>query len=288
MPDQVVINAYAKVNLTLDVCFRRPDGRHELAGVMQRINLFDTVTVMKAEEIRVICDRPLPEKNTAKSAAEAYCREAGCKGAIIHIKKGLPEQAGLGAASADAAAVLRGMRLLYGGVAEQRLYELGLSVGADVPFCLMGGAAKAQGVGEILTPLPAFSPGLNFIIAKGKQGVSTEALFTGLGLAVPQPGEQPRPPALFHPDNDGFLTAWQKGDLHGIAKRMGNALQIPAEAICPEIRTVRARLMDAGAIGASMTGSGSAVIGLFENEESALRAEAELHDLPFVRACKAI
>ncbi|MBR0025606.1 MAG: 4-(cytidine 5'-diphospho)-2-C-methyl-D-erythritol kinase [Clostridia bacterium] len=288
MPCKITLPAYAKVNLTLDVRYRRPDGRHELAGVMQRIDLYDEVTVEKADGVFVTCDRPIPEKNTARSAAEAYIRETGCGGVRIHIKKGLPEQAGMGAASADAAAVLRAMQTLYGGVAEERLFELGLSVGADVPFCLLGGAAFAEGVGEILTPLPPVLPELNLIIAKGSEGVSTAALFTGLDLPIPEEGEAPVVPDLHHPDNEGFLAAWQAGDLAALAKCMGNALTAPAVTLCPEIAEVKQRLLKAGALAASMTGSGAAVIGLFATEEDALRAEAALSDLPFAKAAKAI
>jgi len=288
MPDTITLPAYAKVNLTLDVCYRRPDGRHELAGVMQRIDLYDEVTVEKAEGVFVTCDRPLPEKNTARSAAEAYLRETGCGGVRIHIKKGLPEQAGMGAASADAAAVLRAMQTLYGGVEEKRLYELGLSVGADVPFCLLGGAAVAEGVGEILTPLPPFLPELNLVIAKGSEGVSTAALFTGLDLPIPEEGETPVVPDLYHPDNQSFLAAWQAGDLAALANCMGNSLEAPAIALCPEIAEVKQRLLKAGALVASMTGSGAAVIGLFATEAEALRAEELLKDLPFAKATKAI
>lgn len=276
------------MNLTLDVLYRRPDGKHELAGVMQRIDLFDEVTVEKAEGICVACDYPLPEVNTARSAAEAYLKETSCGGVRIAIKKGLPEQAGLGAASADAAAVLRAMQELYGGIAEKRLYELGLSVGADVPFCLLGGTAFAEGVGEILAPLPPFQKGLNLVIAKGREGISTAALFASLNLPLTEPGERPALPPLFHPDNEGFLTAWRRGDMATLAKCMGNALQGPAEALCSEIRSVRERLMAAGAIAASMTGSGAAVIGLFKDEKSALRAEEQLSDLPFAKATRSI
>ena len=288
MPCKITLPAYAKVNLTLDVRYRRPDGRHELAGVMQRIGLFDEITVERAEDVFVTCDRPIPKENTARSAAEAYQKETGCGGVRIHIKKGLPEQAGLGAASADAAAVLRAMQTLYGGVAEERLFELGLSVGADVPFCLMGGAAFAEGVGEILTPLPPFLPELNLVIAKGSEGVSTAALFTGLALPIPEEGETPVVPDLYHPDNQSFLAAWQAGDLAALAKCMGNALTAPAVTLCPEIAEVKQRLLRAGALAASMTGSGAAVIGLFATEEDALRAEAALQGLPFAKAAKAI
>ena len=286
MPCKITLPAYAKVNLTLDVRYRRTDGKHELAGVMQSIGLFDEVTLEKAEQISVFCDRPLPEVNTARSAAQVYREETGCGGVKITIKKGLPEQAGLGAASADAAAVLRGMQALYGGVSEERLYEIGLMIGADVPFCLHGGSAFAEGIGEILTPLAPFKNGLHLVIAKGEVGVSTAALFTSLGLPIPKEGELPVTPDFYHPEKEAFLAAWEAGDVFALAKHLGNSLEAPAIALCPEIAEVKKRLMEAGALAASMTGSGAAVIGLFENEDAALRAEGLLCDLPFAKAAK--
>ena len=265
------IKAYAKINLTLDVLRKRPDGYHDLRGVMCGISLYDKVMIQPAKEIRFSCDTPLPENNTAVKAAGLFMQETG-KGADIRIEKLIPSEAGLGGASADAAAVLKGMNELYGRpIPERRLYERGLMVGADVPFCLMGGCAVAEGVGEVLTPLPL--PHLDLVIVKGNGGVSTAALFKSLCLPVE------------HPDTDAAISAIQKGDSIALAALCKNALEPPASVLLPEIAEHRQMLMQCGALAAFMTGSGAAVVGIFKNQESALSAQKALPHLPFACVC---
>ena len=268
------IKAYAKINLTLDVLRKRPDGYHDLRGVMCGISLHDKVYIEPADEIRFSCDTPLPENNTAIKAARLFMQDTG-KGADIRLEKRIPSEAGLGGASADAAAVLRGMNELCGcPISEQRLYELGLMVGADVPFCLMGGCALAEGVGEILTPLPL--PYLNLVIVKGSGGVSTGALFKSLRLPVD------------HPDTDGAIAAIQKSDVSALASLCENALEPPATALLPEIAEHKQLLMQSGALSAFMTGSGAAVVGMFLNAETAQQAAKALSHLPFVCVCHSL
>ena len=268
------IKAYAKINLTLDVLRKRPDGYHDLRGVMCGISLHDKVYIEPADEIRFSCDTPLPENNTAIKAARLFMQDTG-KGADIRLEKRIPSEAGLGGASADAAAVLRGMNELYGNpIAEKRLYELGLMVGADVPFCLMGGCALAEGVGEKLTPLPL--PYLNLVIVKGSGGVSTGALFKSLRLPVG------------HPGTDGAIAAIQKGDVSALAPLCENALEPPATALLPEIESHKHLLMQSGALSAFMTGSGAAVVGMFLNAETAQQAAQALSHLPFVCVCHSL
>ena len=268
------IKAYAKINLTLDVLRKRPDGYHDLRGVMCAISLHDKVYIEPGDEIRFCCDIPLPENNTAVKAAKLFMQETG-KGADIRLEKHIPSEAGLGGASADAAAVLRGMNELYGNpIAENRLYELGLMAGADVPFCLMGGCALAEGVGEILTPLPL--PHLDLVIIKGSGGVSTGALFKSLRLPVE------------HPDTDGAIAAIQNGDILSLAPLCENALEPPATALLPEIAENKRQLMQNGALSAFMTGSGAAVVGIFPNESAAQQAAQALSHLPFVCVCHSL
>lgn len=272
--EHMEIKAYAKINLTLDVLRKRPDGYHDLRGVMCAISLHDKVYIEPGDEIRFCCDIPLPENNTAVKAAKLFMQETG-KGADIRLEKHIPSEAGLGGASADAAAVLRGMNELYGNpIAEKRLYELGLMVGADVPFCLMGGCALAEGVGEILTPLPL--PHLDLVIIKGSGGVSTGALFKSLRLPVE------------HPDTDGAIAAIQNGDILSLAPLCENALEPPATALLPEIAENKRQLMQNGALSAFMTGSGAAVVGLFPNESAAQQASQALSHLPFVCVCHSL
>jgi 4-diphosphocytidyl-2-C-methyl-D-erythritol kinase len=261
--------AYAKVNLTLDVLFKRPDGYHELAGIYHTVNLFDTVEIEKSNGVRVECDIPLPENNTAYRAACEYIRLAGCGGAHIRVIKRIPSEAGLGGASADAAAVLRGMQRLYGSLDETKLAEAALRIGADVPFCLSGGTALARGVGEILTPLP--HPGLHFLVVRDGPGISTKALFSELSLP------------LRHPDNTAAEECIRKNDVRGLGSRMFNALEPAAIPLCPNILEIKQRMLYRGALGACMTGSGSAVIGLFENAKKAQSAAKTFDDCAFAK-----
>ena len=265
------IKAYAKINLTLDVLRKRPDGYHDLRGVMCAVSLHDIVNIQPAEDIRFSCDVPLPENNTALKAAKLFMQETG-KGAEIRLTKLIPSEAGLGGASTDGAAVLRGMNELYGcPLPEKRLYELGLMVGADVPFCLMGGCNLAEGVGEILTPLPL--PDLHLVIVKGHGGVSTGALFKSLQLPV------------WHPDTDGAIAAIQKGDIVALASLCQNALEPPAAALLPEIAQHKSLLIQSGALSAFMTGSGAAVVGIFKDEEAASNVAKALSHMPFACVC---
>ncbi|MEL7608742.1 MAG: 4-(cytidine 5'-diphospho)-2-C-methyl-D-erythritol kinase [Bacillota bacterium] len=272
MPGLQFIHAYAKVNLSLDVLGRRADGYHELLGVMRRIDLNDEVYLEERNGVFVDCDVPLPPDNSAFRAASAYARRAGVPGASIRIKKGIPAEAGLGAASADAAAVLTLMQRLYGAMDEAALFEIGCEIGADVPFCLLGGTAFAEGIGEKLTPLPA--PPMAFVVAKGERGIRTGELFSRLRL-----------PAL-HPDHGAMKRALERGDLAAIGANMQNALEPTAALSCPEIGEHKRRLLEEGALGACMTGSGSAVVGLFETKEKAARAANALADIAFCRVCE--
>ena len=263
------LKAYAKVNLQLDVTGRREDGYHLLAGVMQRVSLHDDI-ILKVKDgtgtIDVRFDEPVPYKNTVRTAAERFLGEAPYD-IDIGVKKHIPSEAGLGGASADAAAVLKGLNTAFAGTELERsrdeLYALGLSVGADVPFCLMGGCAAAEGVGEILSPLPQMP--MSFVIAKGQRGVSTPALF---GLFDRMNGDVSSP-RLPEGSLKNIINAIENGDIAKVAAEMKNALQPAAESIAPEIAALTNALLRYGALGACMTGSGAAVVGLFENTDSA-------------------
>ena len=255
--------ACAKVNLTLGVTGRRSDGYHTLDSLMVTTDLCDDVTVTRCREVIVTCTGMfLPYRNTLRAAAERYRALTG-RGARIHVYKRIPAEAGLGGGSADAAAVLRGMQRLYGEAEERDLYDIALRVGADVPFCLQGGLCRAQGVGEVLTPFRLGAP-LHLVLAKPAAGVSTRALFERLNL--PQP----------LPDTARAMAALSGGDVRALGPLLCNALQAEAEALVPEIGTLRQRLLALGALGACMTGSGSAVFGLFETAEAAAAACAAI------------
>lgn len=267
MEKMIQERACAKVNLTLGVTGRRSDGYHTLDSLMVTTDLCDDVTVTRCREVIVTCTGMfLPYRNTLRAAAERYRALTG-RGARIYVYKRIPAEAGLGGGSADAAAVLRGMQRLYGEAEERDLYDIALRVGADVPFCLQGGLCRAQGVGEVLTPFRLGAP-LHLVLAKPAAGVSTRALFERLNL--PQP----------LPDTARAMAALSGGDVRALGPLLCNALQAEAEALVPEIGTLRQRLLALGALGACMTGSGSAVFGLFETAEAAAAACAAIAEEP--------
>ena len=265
------LSACAKVNLSLDVLGRREDGYHELSMVMLAVTLADGLELSLAEPgVVLTCSDPsVPcgEKNTVFRAASLFLERAGLAettGARIHLKKTIPSQAGLGGGSADAAAVLRGLNLLTGDpLSEEELFSIGLRVGADVPFCLAGGIRLARGVGEILTPVPAVPP-CHIVVCKPPVNVSTAEAFR---LADERPGG----------GNDytsAVLKALKEGSLSALGAALGNDFEDVLRL--PEVDAVKAAMLDFGAAGACMTGSGSAVFGLFAGLETAMFCAAEL------------
>ncbi len=266
--------AYAKLNLTLSVLYKRMDGYHALDSLMQSVSLHDDVTVRRARGIEITSvGMALPYDNTLRRAAEKYRALTGY-GVEAQVVKRIPAEAGLGGGSADAAALLRGLQRLYGGLSEGVLGDVALSVGADVPFCLSGGAARAEGVGEILSTFSA--PEMHYAIAKPRQGISTRTLFSRLPL--------PRP----KPDTPKAMRALAAGNAAELGRLMENALEETAVALVPEIGRLKEALLAAGALGACMTGSGSAVCGLFASEEAAQGALAGLEEADFRCACHSV
>ena len=267
--------ALAKLNLTLSVLYKREDGYHALDTVMQTVSLFDRVFVEKSRKVEVhVTGMTLPAENTMYKAAKLYRDATGC-GALVRCEKRIPAEAGMGGGSADAAAVLRGLQRLHRMADDRTLHEIALSVGADVPFCLHGGTCRCEGVGEILTPFP-LGKRLWFVIAKPKAGVSTRELFQRLPL--------PRPKVR----TLSAVAALAKGDLGALAPLMQNVLEPAAIELVPEIGILKQKLLDAGAVAAQMTGSGSAVFGLFETEEQANAALPAVSDAAFSTVCHSL
>lgn len=272
--ERTIERANAKLNLTLGVLYKRSDGYHALDSLMQSVDLCDTLVIERAGGVTVTCTgMVLPYDNTVRRAAERYRALTG-RGANIRVTKRIPAEAGMGGGSADAAAVLRGMQKLYGEVDEKTLFEIGASVGADVPFCMRGGLQRAEGIGEALTPLSG--PKLYFAVAKPAAGVSTKKLFSLLKL--------PRR----MPDTFGCMRALSQGDIEALASLLFNALEEPAAELVPEIARAKRDLMEAGALAASMTGSGSAVFGVFPTRETAEAALPKLKEYPFACACESV
>ena len=266
-----LIKAYAKVNLALDILYRRDDGYHELCSLMHSIDLCDDVVISEDEYISFESNIPLPRDNTAVKAAEAYSRIGGSKGAHIKIIKRIPSEAGLGGGSADAAAVIIGMQKIYHALDIEMLGELASTIGADVPFCLSGGAALAAGIGERLFPIPRLN--LPLLMVKPRAGINTGKLFSNLKL-----------PCAHH-DVSGAVHAYLSKDLEGLGKRMGNSLEAEAFFVEPQLAEIKNRMLECGALGACMTGSGSAIVGLFEDGGHAQWAASKFGEYDFIHVC---
>ena len=257
------ISANAKINLTLDILRRREDGYHELQMVMQAVSLADQLTVVPARgtEGTAASDLhflPTGGKNLAQMAAAAFRAATGLGGAVdVTIQKRVPVCAGLAGGSADAAAVLRAMDELTGaGLSPVELAKIGEGVGSDVPFCVLGGTALAEGRGERLTPLPPLPP-CHITICKPPFSISTPQLFSRVNVRK----------IVRRPDTAGTVAALEAGDLAGVARRMYNVFEDVLEPRrMAEIREIESALIDCGALGASMSGSGPSVFGLFQDQ----------------------
>ena len=266
-----IIEAPAKINLGLDVLCRRPDGYHEVDMIMQTIDLFDTVTLEKTGEPGIVLStnrRSLPndEGNLAYRAAKLLFEtcEDTMHGVRIHIEKRIPMAAGLAGGSTDCAAVLSGMNQLFSyGLSMEKLMELGKSLGADVPYCLMQGTARSRGIGEKLTPLPKMMA-CPVLIAKPGVSVSTKAVYEGLHLDE----------KTIHPDIDALEEDIRRQDLTAVASDMGNLLATVTEELHPEIREIIRLMENHGAIRAMMSGSGPTVFGLFSDKKTAQACES--------------
>ena len=260
------IKAAAKLNFSLDILGIRPDGYHEMDMVMQTIDLFDDVELSEAGTISVFSDgSPDGPENLAWKAAEAFFRAAKRSGgARIRLTKRIPAQAGMAGGSADAAAVLIGLNALYDArLSPEALRDAGLSVGADVPYCLIGGTARVRGIGEIVEPMPPFLSGY-LVVAKPAIGISTAEAFRRFDRAE----------NLRHPDISALLSVMEKGQLDALSLFMENVLEQSEQN--EAVETLRQELLKNGALAARMTGSGSAVFGLFSEKEAASRCAVAL------------
>lgn len=268
--------AFAKLNLYLGVRGLRPDGYHELETVFQSIDLCDLVAITFHKRGGVSFRSNLPylpgdSRNLAVKAAELFFQTTGIPnpGVHINIKKVIPVGAGMAGGSTDAACVLRLLNQAFGmPLSHRALAETALRLGADVPFCLWGGTALAGGVGEQLKPLPTLDRGW-ITAAKPGFSVSTKAAFAQYDASTHGPCPGPRP----------VLDALEAGDLPALGRALYNDLEGPVAAERPRIARLREELLSAGALGARMTGSGSAVFGLFESEAAARAAAKHMETL---------
>ena len=265
----VTERAYAKLNISLDVTSRRADGYHDMLMIMQTVSLCDTLTIEPEREGSVYAVTSLPyvpgdRRNLAVRAALRFLELIGDEGRGMRItmQKEIPVGAGMAGGSADAAAVLRALNRACGEpLTAEQLCAAGESVGSDVAFCLRGGTVLASGRGEILTPLPALPP-CRFVIVKPDFSISTPELFRTLDSVK----------LNCHPDTEGLLAALETGDLDGLCRRMYNVFEDVPDRRMRTIRAAKGALLDCGALGALMTGTGSAVFGVFRDGESAEKA----------------
>ena len=267
---QMRLKALAKINLGLDVLRRKEDGYHEVKMIMQTINLHDQIHMrkIKEDEIRIRTNLhylPNNENNLAYKAAKILKDEFDIKGGVtINLKKVIPVAAGMAGGSSDAAAVLFGMNKMYGlGLSMQELMDRGVKLGADVPYCIMRGTALAEGIGEKLTKLPAM-PKCHILIAKPPIGVSTKFVYENLHANDLKPED--------HPPVDAQLEALKEGDLKKLVANMGNVLERVTVPEYPVISELKQMMLDCGALGSMMSGSGPTVFGIFEKEEDAKAA----------------
>lgn len=260
--------APAKLNLTLDVTGVRPDGYHTVDMLMQSVDLYERVIVRKSAGLTLTLPGsavPANEHNTAWKAAVAFFRETGLlAGASVTVEKRVPVRAGMAGGSADAAAVLVALNALYGArLSEQELCALGARVGADVPFCVMGGTARVTGVGEALERVPPCPPCF-FTVCMPRGGSATPQVYA----------QYDRVGASERPDTPAALAALAAGDLPALCAQMKNALGRAGAG--PDTEAIRRVLLEHGAGAALMTGSGAAVFGVFRARDAAEAARDAL------------
>lgn len=271
--DIIKRKAYAKVNLGLDVVRRREDGYHEVKMIMQNIGVHDELTFRKQEQgITLKIDRvdlPTDGNNLIYRTAKLIKEEFEItEGVYITLKKRIPIAAGLAGGSTDAAAVFKGMNELFGlRMTQEKMCELGVRIGADVPYCIMGGTALAEGIGEKLTPLPD-APGAVVLLAKPDISVSTKDIYQNLNV----------PELKVHPDIDGMTKAIIRHDLDGIIERMDNVLESVTVKMHPVIDEIKNFMKEQGAQRAMMSGSGPTVFGIFEDQGQAAAAYLALKE----------
>lgn len=268
----ITVKAAAKINLMLDILEKLPNGYHSLWMIMQSVGVYDRVTVEKKTSggITISCseeDIPTDERNIAYKAAEKFFDFCGEEDRNIHItiEKKIPHAAGLAGGSADGAAVITALNSLYGkNLPVKKLCQIGVKVGADVPFCIQGGTMLAQDIGQVLSQLPDIPPCF-FVLAKPQQGVSTAEAYAAVDSMN-----------LRHPDAHTMFRSVVDGDLKGIAKSLGNVFEQAVDV--HERVSIKEIMRNNDAMGCCMSGSGPTVFGIFENSENAERCAQELSD----------
>ena len=257
---RAMARSYAKINLTLDVLGKRPDGYHDIETIMQTLNLYDLILVDKSKcGIRISSNLkylPNNDKNIAYKAAQAFIEKTGInRGVTIMIHKNIPVAAGLAGGSGNGAAVLVAMNRLFNtGLSDAELCEMGAALGADIPFCISGGTQLSQGIGEILTPLYGLKP-MYVLLVKPSINISTAAIYSEIDNTV----------ISKRPDTKAMTEAIKNNDIYGIASNLCNVMESVTEVSNPIIKGIKTKMMNHGAIGTLMSGSGPSVFGIFDD-----------------------
>lgn len=268
MKQELTLKAHGKINLGLDVVGRMENGYHEVRMVMQSVELADTVTMRRIPEDEIVLKTdkaglPCDERNLAHRAAKLMKEKFFLRdGVEIFLEKRIPMAAGMAGGSADCAAVLKGMNELFGlELSLTELQEEGVKLGADVPYCLMGGCALSEGIGEVLTALKR-PPACTLLLAKPDIDVSTKYVYDNLRLDK----------LKRHPDIDGILQSIEDGDLAGLCGKLENVLESVTGEEYPVIGAIEETMKAEGALAAVMSGSGPTVFGIFREQEAAEKA----------------
>lgn len=271
--DSINLKALAKINIGLDVTGIREDGYHEVAMIMQTVNLFDKLTITKTKDSAVTMSTnlkflPVNDDNLCIKAAKLLLEEFNVPtGVHIELEKHIPVAAGMAGGSTDAAAVLFGVNQLYKlKLSRQDLMDRGVKIGADVPYCIMRGTALAEGIGEVLTPLPPMIK-CPVLIAKPGISVSTKDVYTSLDACFD---------TVKHPDINQLIEDIKVQDLEALCSHMGNVLEEVTIPMHPVIADIKAHMLEHGAVGAMMSGSGPTVFGFFKDNKTAKAAKDAL------------
>ncbi|WP_053832374.1 4-(cytidine 5'-diphospho)-2-C-methyl-D-erythritol kinase [Paraclostridium bifermentans] len=271
--NSIDLKSRAKVNLSIDVLGKREDGYHLVEMIMQTIDLYDKLKITEIEENSILIksnslDIPLNEDNIMYKAVNLLKNQFNIeKGIEISIEKNIPVAAGMAGGSSNAAAVLVGLNKLWNlGLSENELKDIGLKLGADVPFCITGGSALAEGIGEKLTNIKGLPEDLNILVCKPNIFVSTKEVYQSLNMDK----------VKRRPQNKELIDALQKEDVKFISENMVNVLEEVTSLKYSEIRQIEDIMIKNKALGSMMSGSGPTVFGLFDNKDCAIKAKEDL------------
>ena len=277
--DKLELKALGKINLGLDVLGRRDTGYHDVRMVMQTVYLYDQIKIERTKEPGIQLSTnlfylPVNENNLAYQAANLLMEEFQIsEGVKITLDKHIPVAAGMAGGSSNAATVLFGINQMFSlGLSQKELMERGVTLGADVPYCIMRGTVLAEGIGEILTPLPDM-PKCYILIAKPPISVSTKMVYEKLDAHEIQE----------HPDIDGILHGLENQDLQQIASCMGNVLEKVTIEEYPVIEEIKSVMKDNGALNAMMSGSGPTVFGIYDDKQRAKNAASKIKELQLAK-----